>query len=125
MSISSARRTEMLDEIPRSMWIWGWFRRNKDRLITASFWILGIATIAAYYPVRQYLVQEEWRVVVYASNLTVPLLALVSLVGWLFGKAIDKRWLKGKSWVLRQVAWLGCVAVLFTYLKFMGVGMRF
>ncbi len=114
----------MLDNIPRSLWLWGWFYRNKDRIITLSFWFLGIATIASYWPIRQYLVQEEWRVVVYASNLTVPLLFLVSLVGWLLGKAIDKKWLKGRSWLLRQVVWLGCIAILFIYLDLMGIGMK-
>jgi len=114
----------MLDEVTRSMWIWGWFNRNKDRLITLAFWLVGIATLASYWPVRQYLVQEEMRVTVYASNLTVPLLVLVSLVGWLLGKAIDKKWLKGRSWLLRQVAWLGCILIVFLYLKFMGIGMK-
>ena len=114
----------MLDELPRSMWVRGWFNRNRAKLITLAFWLVGIATILCYYPIRQYLVQEEMRVVVYASNLTVPLLILVSLVGWLLGKAIDKKWLKGRGWLLRQVVWLGCIAILFVYLDLMGVGMR-
>lgn len=114
----------MLDEIPRLVWIRGWFTRNKDRIITIAFWLLGIATIASYYPVRNYLIAEEWRVVVYASNLTVPLLVLVALVSWLFGRAIDKKWLKGRSWLLRQVVWLGCIAIVFLYLDLMGIDMR-
>jgi len=114
----------VLDEVSRRTWIEYWFKRNRDKLITLAFWLVGIFTIASYWPIRQYLVQEEMRVTVYASNLTVPLLVLVSLVGWLLGKAIDKKWLKGKPWLLRQAAWLGCIAVLFLYLDFMGLKMR-
>ncbi len=114
----------MLDELPRSLWVRGWLNRNRDKIITIAFWLIGIAAIASYYPIRNYLIMEEWRVVVYASNLTVPLLVLVSLVGWLLGRAIDRKWLKGRSWLLRQLAWLGCIAIVFLYLDFMGIKMR-
>ncbi len=106
------------------MWIKSWIRLHKEVLIDSSFLVLGMLTFALYWPLRAMMIEQEARASVHVGELTVVIILLVAFISWGIGKVIDKRLLKGRSWLLRQVAWLACLVVILVYLDLVGLDFR-
>lgn len=89
------------------------------------FWLAGIAMAGAYWPMRSLLVEEQARIVVVASTLTVWFVGVMFFVGWglwrivFDGKGVGRRMVGWNVWV-KAVVYGGVLVVVYEYLQLWG-----
>lgn len=114
----------MFDEIPLKTRLTFWFERNSALLKAWAFPAAAAATALAYWPVREMLAGQEVRVTVIHSTLTVTYLVSLFCIGWGLD-ILTKRFLAKRHRVVRELAWVAGIAVLFVYLDLTGYGVKF
>ena len=92
-------------------------------LIKFKWYIAGIACAGAYYPLRHLMIDQESKVTVIASTLTVILIVSLYAIGWSLQK-LSEKYLAGRNWILRWGAIGAGIFLLFIYLDLVGYGVR-
>lgn len=113
----------MLDSIPRSLWLEYWFRRNWPTLIGFAFWLSPLLVFGLYYPITYYLIQQEARVVVNVSNLTVFYVLFLFYMAHFANQLLNK-FTSGKPYIVRLAGLFLFILALVFFLGLIGMEMR-
>lgn len=108
----------MLDRIPWRIRLEFWIQRNSEALKALAFPLVALALVGAYWPLRTMMIDQEARVSVVASTLTVAYIICLYIIGSGSWKLI-KRFL-GHRRILKWAAFGGVIGVLFLYLELVG-----
>jgi len=106
------------------MWIKYWLRHNTARLVSWSFWLIGLAAIGAYWPIRSIMTEQERCVTVHFSSLTVAYVLFLCYTGYFF-QWLTRKYMSKYSPLVRLGAMLVLMVLLLAFLEFgLGIEMR-
>ena len=112
----------MLSTIPRSLWLRYWLWHNTAKLVSWSMWLVGIAALGAYWPLRNMFIEQEKCVTIHVSNLTVAYVLFLCYMGYFF-QWLTRKYLSKRSQFIRLAAMLLLMVLLLLFLDF-GLGME-
>lgn len=120
----------MLDSVPRKIyfeyWLrrrWHWLQIRRDSLIKFAFNVIPLFVAGLYYHNWHYLTQQEARMIVNISNLTVFYIIFLFYMAH-FANRLLTRFTKGKPYIYRMAGLFLFIMALVFILDLIGMEMR-